>query len=98
MEGKLKIGGHTFRIIQRDMGNEELGETDFNTGIISIHSKSIRSIKESSLLHEILHVMNPTMDSSEDGHRILESLSEQLYEVYGEHLSMFFDTLLGREN
>lgn len=93
----IKIGGHTFIVEQRDLDNDSLAETDFNTNKITIHSKSSRSIRESALIHEILHVLNPTMDTSDDGHRILESLSEQLYQVFSDNLMLHTDHILGRE-
>jgi len=97
---KLKIGGHTFEVIKKDFGKDslDLAETDFDARTISIHSKSARSIQESALIHEILHVMNPTMNTSDDGHRILESLSEQLYQVVSDNLLINFDSVLGRDN
>lgn len=94
---KLKIGGHTFDIIQAVL-KDDLAETDFDTARITLHSLSTRTIKESSLIHEILHVLNPTMDSTDDGHRILESLSEQLYQVFRDNLLINFDSVLGRDN
>lgn len=93
----LKIGGHTFQIIQKDLG-EDLGETDFEEGIIYIHHKGPRSIKESTLIHEIFHVMNPTMDTSPDGHRILESLAEQFYQVLADNKMVLTDHILGRDD
>jgi hypothetical protein len=93
----LKIGGHTFNIILKDLG-DGLAETDFNTATIAIHKDSPRTIKESSLIHEIFHVLNPTFDDTVDGHRLLDSLSEQFYQVLSDNQMIDgFSSVLGRE-
>ncbi len=94
---KLKVGGHTFEVVQKDPG-DDLGETDFETGTIFIHSKCPRSIKEATLIHEVLHIANPTMDATPDGHRLIEALSEQLYQMFSDNLLINFDSVLGRDN
>ena len=37
--------------------------------------------KEATLIHEIFHVMNSTIGVSKVGHSLLDSLSEQFYQV-----------------
>lgn len=79
---KLKIGGHQFVVIEKDLGDsKDLGQTDFSKGVISIETDMPETVKWSTLIHEVMHVMNPTLDSSDLGHSVMESLSEQLYQV-----------------
>jgi hypothetical protein len=75
----LKIGGHIYKIIQDDTG-EDLGFT--YTGKLEIHldKEMKKSQKEAILLHEIFHCLNTTFDKG-DRHAILDSIAEQLYQV-----------------
>ena len=76
----LKIGGHTYKVIYKELDNI-LGETNFNKGEIYIEKNMPQSLKESTLLHEIFHCMNSTFDDTPTGHMLLDSLSEQFYQV-----------------
>jgi len=75
---KLRIGAHTFKIQIKDI--EACGYTDRNKIIIAISDQLTQSQKESTLIHEIFHVLNNELD-----HALLDSLSEQLYQVIKEN-------------
>lgn len=72
---KLKIGGHIYKVIYKDMG-EDAGLADKTKNIIYIDPNLSKSEQESTLIHEILHVINSELD-----HALLDSLSQQLYQV-----------------
>lgn len=74
----LKIGGHIYKVEITDKGlnEEDYGELDMETNTIRINSKIPKTNQESTLLHEILHALNTTLD-----HELLDSLSEQMYQV-----------------
>lgn len=83
---ELKIGGHTVRVILDDHMPEGMdAEYQSDKLLIRICSKVPQSIKESSLIHEILHVLNGTFDSDTVGHSLLDSLAEQLYQVLSDN-------------
>jgi len=77
---ELKIGAHTFSVVFADswngQENDEIGCTNFETGIIYIYTDLPDTLKVSKLIHEIFHVMNPEID-----HQLLSSLAEQLTQV-----------------
>ena len=77
---QLYIGGHLFTVTVEELDANN-GETDWVTSTITIDSRLPQSHKEATLIHEILHVCNPTMDADVLGHALLDSLSEQLYQV-----------------
>ncbi len=79
---KLKIGGHQYTINVASMPEDELGACDYNKATITIDSNiTEQSIKESTLIHEILHACNSTFWHSGIEHGLLDSISEQLYQV-----------------
>jgi len=76
----LKIGGH---IVKVDCSKELVdlnGEADTSTNTIYICKTLPQSQKEATLIHEIFHFLNTTLDHGE-AHRLIDSLSEQLYQV-----------------
>lgn len=75
---KLKIGGHEYKVIvsTENLGADDYGELDMETNTISISPRIPQTNKESTLIHEIMHAINTTLD-----HELLDSLSEQLYQV-----------------
>jgi hypothetical protein len=78
---KIKIGGHTVKV---DCSKELIDEEGFwesKKGKISICSKLPQTHKEATLIHEIFHVINTTLDGDKIGHSLLDSLSEQFYQV-----------------
>jgi len=75
----LKIGAHTIKIVQKDHwegSDEESGRFDNESLEIWIKSSLAPTVKEATLIHEILHAIN-----SELNHTVLDSFSEQLYQV-----------------
>lgn len=84
----LKIGGHTYRVVLTD-DDEKLdggaGVIDDEAGEILIDSRSMRSVQEASLFHEIFHALNATMGETTIGHSLLCSLAEQFYTVLADN-------------
>ena len=81
MPKELKIGGHTWKVKLEKLGDDDLGSTDWNTLTITISNEIPLDLQYSSLLHEIMHAMNSTLGSTDMGHALLDSLSEQLYQT-----------------
>lgn len=80
---KLKIGGHIYKIIWKDDwgDNNDLGKTDFVREEIWLNKLLMsQTAKESTLIHEILHAINTTLN-----HELLDSLAEQLYQVLADN-------------
>lgn len=78
---KLKVGSHTVLVRYLEM-DEKNGTTD-EVGAhitITLDPRLPRSRMEAVFIHEILHVLNTTMD-----HALLASLAEQLYQVFNEN-------------
>lgn len=78
----LKIGGH---IIKVDMSKELEGingEFVVKTNTIRICKTLAQSQKESTFFHEIFHAMNSTFSVRDISHFLLDSLSEQFYQVF----------------
>ncbi len=73
----LKIGAYTFKVILvKEWEGEHLGKCDYDEETISIRASLSQTGKEQTLFHEILHAINSELD-----HALLESLSQQLYQV-----------------
>jgi hypothetical protein len=83
---KLKIGGHVFKIEQKNLKGI-CGETDFVTSTISLRKDMVKSMKESTLIHEIIcHAINSTFTGeSHLAHAYMDSVAEQLYQVLKEN-------------
>jgi hypothetical protein len=78
----LKIGAHTFKVILEKP--DKLAPEDFTSGLIDdclneivLDASRSRSKVEQALFHEILHALNSELD-----HALLDSLAEQLYQVF----------------
>lgn len=80
---KLKIGGHDITVIVQHIDDDDHchGLWDPTSNTILIEETDAQSQQEASLLHEILHVLNATIDEDHIGHAFLDALSEQLYQV-----------------
>jgi len=76
-----------FKVVLSDIGKRKntLGECDTTENIITIDKDACQTQQEATLIHEIFHALNTTLDGSQDGHRILDSLSEQFYQVLKEN-------------
>lgn len=83
---KIKIGGHLFKIEKRKIHHDNLAECDYNKTTITISNEiEDHSLQCSSLLHEIIHACNSTFGSEHMDHCLLDSLSEQLYQVLSDN-------------
>lgn len=56
------------------------GEAQTNRNLIRICKTLPQSQKEGTLIHEIFHFLNTSLDDG-IGHALLDSLSEQFYQV-----------------
>lgn len=79
---KLKIGGHQFKVLITDTRPGLMGEMDTSKNTIKIDKTLPQTQKEVTLMHEIFHAINTELDNSANGHALLESLSQQLYQVF----------------
>lgn len=82
---KIKVGGHEITI---DCSKELAGingEAVVGENLIKICKTLPQSQKESTLIHEIFHFLNTTLDASTLGHAVLDSLSEQFYQVLSDN-------------
>lgn len=78
---KLKIGGHVISIIE-SADEKNAGEYDIYKNTISLGKNLPQSQKEATLIHEIFHALNTTLDGGHNfSHALLDSLSEQFYQV-----------------
>ena len=75
---KLKIGGHIIKIVEKEgfNANSDCGEFLIEKNTITIRKDMPQDQKEATLIHEIFHVCNSTLD-----HTLLDSLAEQFYQV-----------------
>lgn len=82
----LKIGGHRVKVkLDPHMPEGMDAEYQSDNLLIRICSDVPPTIKESSLIHEIFHVLNGTFDSEVLGHALMDSLAEQLYQVLADN-------------
>lgn len=75
----LKIGGHVYKVsLVRHWKDDDdaQGQTDPEKLTIFINADLGISEQEATLIHEVLHVLNKTLN-----HELLDSISEQLYQV-----------------
>lgn len=76
----LRIGGHTIKVTLFDAPDGIDGDFSSETNEIRIDKKLPPSQRAVTLLHEILHACNSEFNKPFE-HIILESLSQQLYQV-----------------
>lgn len=89
---QLKIGGHVFNVVRANLP-DKVGETDTPACTITIDSEVQPSIAGSTLIHEIFHACNSTLGESKLGHALIDSLSEQLYQVLSDNGLLNLDKL-----
>ena len=80
----LKIGGHIVKIVLKSPVNNggDCGEADFDKNQIILDKKLTQSMKELTLIHEIFHFLNSDFHGDSPwSHALLESLSQQFYQV-----------------
>ncbi len=75
---KLKIGGHIISVREVEMIDDTTcsGDSSYTNGEIRLNIDLAQTQKEASLIHEIFHFLNTTLN-----HELLDSLSEQIYQV-----------------
>lgn len=81
----LKIGGHTFKVDCSKKLPGDNGETDIGLCVIRICKTLTQSQKEATLIHEMFHAINPTLDNEHLGHALIDSLAEQLYQILSDN-------------
>lgn len=82
---QLKIGGHIVTIdVSKELSGKN-GESIYDKNLIEICKKLPQSQKESTLIHEIFHFLNSSISDSSMGHSLLDSLSEQFYQVLSDN-------------
>ena len=80
---QIKIGGIVYKIImanewfEHEDANGETFSDVVNGNTIYIRDTLTQEVKEETLIHEILHGCNSTMD-----HEFLDSLAGQIYQVF----------------
>lgn len=84
----LKIGGHTIKVSVVPLPDGTDGEFSTATNEIRIADNLAESQAEVTLLHEIMHAINAQFDKDLE-HIILESLSQQLYQVLHDNKLQF---------
>lgn len=81
----LKIGGHTVTVdCSKELENRS-GEWLSDSNTIRICKTLPPSQQEATIIHEILHAINSEWDTTQVGHILLESISQQLYQVLADN-------------
>ena len=82
----LKIGGQMISIkVTDEVPNDNNGYWDSRKGTIYIHKNMPATEQEVTLLHEIIHALNNSID-----HKEVEYLAQGLYQVIKDN-SLIFD-------
>lgn len=83
---QLKIGGHVVKVVKSlSLPDDVNGEFDSRTMTITLDGQLPESLQASTLIHEVFHVLNSTFSEEQMGHALLDSLSEQLYQVLSDN-------------
>ena len=74
----LKIGAHKVKVTLKEFENDDdrCGDACYTEAEIRINKKLPATQRGASLIHEILHFANTTLD-----HVVLDSLAEQIYQA-----------------
>lgn len=75
---RLKIGAHTYTVSRGII--DKLGETDRIKQTITLDRDLRGSQLNVTFIHEVLHALN-----NEFEHQLLDSLAEQLYQVFSDN-------------
>ena len=96
---EVKIGGHLVTV-KFDNLKDANGEFDWNTNTISLEKDLPDDQKQSAFIHECLHAMNSSWGDGDFGHALLDSLSEQIYQLLRDNDIYFYkqDKLSNNEN
>lgn len=83
---KLKIGGHIIAVeVVKKTDNNNCGEWQPFENRIQLDANQPQSQLEVTLLHEIIHAINISIED----HALVESLSQQLYQVMVDNKLVF---------
>jgi hypothetical protein len=78
----LKIGGHQIRVrLTPDI--DDSGQADRDKNEILLRINLSRSQLESTLIHEIFHHLNSSLEDTHHG--LLDGLAEQFYQVLSDN-------------
>lgn len=75
LKDEIIIGGLKIKVVEREM--EDYGESDLRKQTIYISKGLPEDIKQLTLIHEILHLVNPAFSERE-----VEYLSQALFNIY----------------
>ncbi len=82
---QLKIGGHNIKVEICDLPSDRDGDFSSTTNTIRLEKKMTKSRQEATLIHEVFHVLNAVLGETHLGHMLLDSLSEQFYQVLSDN-------------
>jgi hypothetical protein len=88
----LKVGAHTFEIVRAPL-DDKVGETNTCDCKITLHDDLKDSVLGAAFIHEIIHACNSTLGDTALGHALIDSLSEQLYQVLSDNGLLAEETL-----
>ncbi len=101
----LKIGGHQYKIIFPHIFTERfdrVGDIDYSKKIIRIardcgNEKRVDSAITVTFIHEVLHAIDDLtgheMFSGNNGEKLVEALSEGIYQVLIDNQDDFYDLI-----
>ena len=82
---RLKVGGHQIKVEYAEL-EDCTGEWDVRRNTLRIANDIPKSHQEAAFIHEIVcHVINSTFSSEHIGHALLDSISEQIYQVFSDN-------------
>lgn len=78
----IKVGGHLIAVdCSRELQDKD-GEWDPTTNTIHICSSLAQSQREATFFHELFHIINSELGNDPIMHALMESLSQQFYQVF----------------
>lgn len=81
----LKIGGYYITVrVTPDVPNDNCGQFDIKKNEMLLHANQEPTQLEASLIHEILHAINITLDENQ-----VEFISQALYQVIKDNNLVF---------
>ena len=82
---EVKIGAHKIKVEFKELPDGLDGESSTERNSITIDKALPKSQREVTLIHEALHLMNATWGESREGHTLLESISQQMYQFLSDN-------------
>lgn len=80
----IKVGAHTYTITRAPLDGK-VGETNSCDCTITLNDDLKDSVLGATFIHEIIHACNSTLGDTAMGHALIDSLSEQLYQVLSDN-------------